>query len=296
MKIATEEKERQSFVKSLLTVDYELHVKTIEAAGRAQNNFVYRVELSSPAVARSNAFTQKPGVSVFPENTTRLCLRISNDDVSLEESVRVPNEVAFMTLTRDALSSLPTRIVPLCFGWADKASGRGWILREWIEGEALDMDGLRKLGKTGERAYFRQIAQVVKLLQDYKLPTTIKGYGGVVFDNDGNMVSSKMSLPCGGPFSTYKALLKGMCQWQLNAADRSQIIGGWKESKLRERMDQFLTHGLDELLKDIPEDQPTLIHADIGEFERVQRSLQLTYRRLTEYHGQPVHFTYYSTH
>lgn len=200
-------------------------------------------------------------------------MRISKNDVSLEDAVRVPNEVAFMTLIRDALSlSFPRPIVPLCFGWADKATGRGWILEEFKEGDVLSQDALTTLDAEKRGFVFEQVARIVKGLQDYELPKTLDTYGGVGFDAEGGMVGAKMVLPCGGPFASYGALLRAMCEWQLAASDRSDIVGGWRENGLRERLDKFLAEGIEVSLAKVPEDRPTVIHADISRLSVFQSS------------------------
>lgn len=267
-KFSPEEEERVSFVKSLLNEEYGLQPTTIKSVGKAHYNHVYKITLSSPSPKSSSriASSKKPGVSPIPAGTKILSIRMPKEGAALEDSIQVSNQVAITNLSRQALSSSPlANIIPLCFGWAEMSSGRGWILEEWMEGEPLDKDAIRRLSPENRQNIFNQIAMVVKAFQDYELPESLKNnFGGVSFDDNGDMVGCKMALPCGGPFSSYKGLLKGMCQYQLDASDRSDVVGGWKDSTLRSRIEKFLAEGLDKVLEGVPEERSIIIHGDLS--------------------------------
>lgn len=257
----------EAFVKKLLKDDFGLQIESTEATGKAHNNFVYKVELSAPTQCDIHSSDAKPGVSPIPSGTTTLCMRLSRDGVCLEEAVRVPNEVAFTNLARAALAPyFPIRTVPLIFGWADKASGRGWILREWLAGETPTVDELNALGSEQKTFVFQQTATVVKALQDYELPATIARYGGLGYDAEGRYENTLMTLPCGGPFSTFEQLLKETCKRQMALSDTSDIVKGWRGDGIRERLEKFLAQGLDGVLAHVPEDRPTLVHGDLSEY------------------------------
>ncbi|KAJ5746192.1 Aminoglycoside phosphotransferase [Penicillium odoratum] len=237
---------------------------------KAKHNHVYLIQLDQPLpeLPRAKNQSSKPFISAILAGTSKLILRIPKDNVSLEESVRIHNEVAFLALARDALYSIDPLIIPRVFGWEDAPSpspfGLRWILQEYKEGESLSPDDLFALDDDTQRTLLHQIAQVVKAFQEYQLPESIM-YGGLKFDDQGDISSTVTVLPCGGPFPSYAHFLRGMCTWQLSASERSTHLNGWRDKpKLRKRLDAFFAEGLDRILAEIPEDRPTLVHADIG--------------------------------
>jgi hypothetical protein len=52
----------------------------------------------------------------------------------LNNAVRVKNEVAAITLMRDALSSHESGLVPEVYGGNTAAEGQGWIVEERMHG------------------------------------------------------------------------------------------------------------------------------------------------------------------
>lgn len=107
------------------------------------------------------------------------------------------------------------------------------------------------------------IATVVKALQDYQLPESIRYHGGITYGPTGDLVPSRMPMPCGGPFHNYAGLIKAMCGWQLRASDRSETLQGWRAGALRSRLDAFLESGLDGLLATIVEAGVNIVHGDL---------------------------------
>ncbi|KAK9313394.1 hypothetical protein V1524DRAFT_417268 [Lipomyces starkeyi] len=251
-------------ISAVLQTKFGLQAASVHGIGKAQNNFVYQIDLPYPILkpAKSVDTRLKPYISSIPPNTSKFVIRIQKRDVSLENSVRVRNEVAFLALARNATSSFRSSIVPLVFEWEDITSSPGWILEECMSGEVLCRDDIVALDKEKQQFILRQVAQVIKCLQEYRLPDSLTEYGGLTFNGEGKMVSTLMTIPCGGPFHTYAALCRGMCTWQLSASDRSSHIMGWRRNGMRARLDKFFAEGLDQVLTKISEDRPTLIHGD----------------------------------
>ncbi|KZF21221.1 hypothetical protein L228DRAFT_249007 [Xylona heveae TC161] len=322
--------EHTSLIRTILKDKFDLEDFTVHKIERAKNNHVYRIDLNrpfseaAPSSGIINHFLHhsvlKPYSSQIPVGTSKLLLRISKRDVSLENSVRIANEVAFLALARDALShmalfstlsndSLPyNSIIPRVYAWEqykddgsdlDSVSGLttratpGWILEEYMAGTNLTPKDISGLDQETQTLVLRQMAQVIKSLQDYTLPETVGGYGGLGFDYVANLqpnqqesisgaariVNTLMVIPCGGPFSTYPDLCKAMCTWQLHASDQSAHLNRWKDYRqpngrlLRERLDAFFTSatGLNHVLAKISEsgefeteNRPTLIHGDFA--------------------------------
>ncbi|KAL1840112.1 hypothetical protein VTK73DRAFT_3845 [Phialemonium thermophilum] len=113
----------------------------IQRVEHAKNNHVYLVDMAPPtSELREDASSRpQPFTSVIPAGTSRLVFRIANADASLEDAVRVRNEVACLALGRQALASVDARLVPRVYAWNDRLDAEGgglrWILEEWKGGE-----------------------------------------------------------------------------------------------------------------------------------------------------------------
>ena len=64
------------------------------------------------------------------------------------------------------------------------------------------------------------------LIQKYKLPSTVKKYRGLGFDEKGEVVSGHIIFSWGGPFDTYEELYLGELKKQLEVADTTPFIDG----------------------------------------------------------------------
>lgn len=274
--MAPSESDHENFIRTVLRTAFDLPLDDFKISEfeAAKNNHVYLIELERPVVQSlaGRGSSPKPFTCPIPANITRLVMRIPKQDVSMENSVRIRNEVAFLALARQALASMRPSLCPRVFAWDDLPSsmgmtgGTGWMLEEWKEGQTLSQESFLALDEKTQGLVLDQVASVTKLLQDYELPTGARSFGGLTFNDSGIMSNTKSPIPCGGPFPKYVDFLKGMCIWQLDAADRCQHLNGWRDvSKLRERLDTFFKSGLDDILSRIPEYRPSLVHGDLGE-------------------------------
>lgn len=247
--------------------DFREQSYSISPIERAKNNKVYLIELSSPTPTELVANHCMPLTHAVPRGTTRLVVRMPKTNVSLEDSVRVRNQVVFLHLARQALCTTktdPSSLTPLVFAWSDSDPKKRWIVEEFKQGEHLTPAELGNFTPEQQHLIFRQIAEFTKALQDYILPDGVL-YGGLTCDDEGKIFSTKSSIPCGRPFETYTGFLKGMCTWQLHASERSAHLNGWKDDdELKVRLDRFFASGLDDVLKTVQDARPTLIHADLG--------------------------------
>jgi len=262
-----------SFIGSILENSFGLPVDklSIKEFGKTNNNDVYAVEFAHRTTGSLTAKPSRLFTTAIPAGTTRLVFRIPRDGVSLEDSVRIRNEIAFLSLGREALAAARLEhLVPQVYGWEDNAgpSGFRWIVEEYMEGEKLTPKHLDELDAETRQAVLDQIATVVKAFQDLRLPDSAKGFGGLTFGEDGAIKTTACVIPCGGPFDTYADFVKAMCLWQLKASERSAPLNGWRDvPQLRERIDGLLAGGLDQLLARIPEQKPTLVHADLCKWQ-----------------------------
>ncbi|KAK0122261.1 hypothetical protein ONS95_010511 [Cadophora gregata] len=229
------------------------------------NNFVYRVKLSRSTFPSSQRRTvldapaAQPGTVAIPDSAQHVVMRLSNAAAGLNDQNRVQNEVAAMSLARKALA--PRQIVPTVYGWASAAKDQGWILMEHMRGTPLDAN-FEDMSSDDKNKTLKEVADIVRAMQQYELPESIQGFGGLDFGSDGNIVSGPLTVfPC-GPFTTYSMLVKGVLYEQLAAADKSPIIRGWTTKDTRAKLERFITKNVDRMLQGINTEKKRLVHGD----------------------------------
>jgi hypothetical protein len=141
-------------------------------------------------------------------------MRLSNAAAGLNDQTRVQNEVAAISLARKALA--PRQIVPAVYGWVSAAKGQGWILMEHMRGTSLDAN-FEYMRSDDKNKTLKEVAGIVWAMQQYELPESIQGFGGLDFDRDGNTVSRRLTVFSCGPFTTYSMLINGILYDQLAA-------------------------------------------------------------------------------
>ena len=191
-------------------------------------------------------------------------MRISNPKANLNEAVRVQNEVAAMCLMRQALSTYQDRLIPNVYAWRPSTDGYGFILQEYMPGAQLDKE-MDSLDRAPQQDILRQVADVVKLIQSFPLPDSVEGYGGLAFNESGEIVSGPTTIPCGGPFSEFHEMYVQMLRRQLIESDTSERIAGWRRNGLRDRLEHFATDGLANRVAENAVPRQTLVHGDLGQ-------------------------------
>ena len=237
--------------------------------------------------------TGKPGTVSLPTTSSSVVIRISNPQALVNHETRVENEVAAMMLMRDALSAYISQIVPQVYDWTSASPANtilGYILQEYKPGVGLDTtfglggssdqeSSFQEFDSVKKQDLLRQIAEVLKLIQSYKLPPTVKGYGGLRFDEAARIITGPTTIPCGGPFMTYPEMYAQMLQHQLGEADRNtELVRGWRtkdrntgstadHNDLRDRLDTLATakDGIARIVEENSVQRPTLVHGDFGE-------------------------------
>lgn len=233
------------------------------------NNFVYRVELShspSHSPQRQNVLEEpatQPGTIAIPDSAKHVVMRLSNAAAGLNDQNRVQNEVAAMSLARKALA--PRQIIPAIYGWASAAKDQGWILMEHMRGTPLDAE-FEEMRFDDKRKTLKEVAGIIRAIQQYELPESIQGFGGLDFDRDGNIVSASLTLFSCGPFTTYSKLVKGILREQLAATDKSPILHGWISKDTRAKLERFITEDVDRMLQSINTEKKRLVHGDFSTF------------------------------
>ncbi|KAI0433296.1 hypothetical protein F5Y09DRAFT_299095 [Xylaria sp. FL1042] len=274
MKMASEligsSSQREQFIASLLRDYYGRECSAFHKLGWDSNNFVYRVQLlpiegTRPEFNNEPPPQQQPGTTVLPSSMNEVVARISNIEAILNEDVRVENEVAAMCLMRNALGSLDTMLVPDVFAWGRSTSETpGWIIQEFKDGVQLDK-AFDNMDLGTQQKIQKQIAEMFKLIQDYPLPASIVGYGGLAFAKSGDIITGPTSIPCGGPFNTLEDMYAQMMRWQLDDSKISPILNGW-DDQLQKRLDHFLAKGIVPLVRDNSVARQTFIHGDLDTY------------------------------
>ncbi|KAH6643261.1 hypothetical protein BKA67DRAFT_131810 [Truncatella angustata] len=283
-------------------------VEYVEHIPFQYNNYIYKVELSQPATTANFANkTQRPGTSVPPESgVSVLILRLSNPRAEdLNNANRVENEVAAQSLFRQQLSaSYPalTHLLPAVYAWepcrwplVPDEAGFAWTMNEFMPGANLD-EQFREMQLAEKLAVVEQVADIFAALQNTPLPSSLKTHiGGLTFDGaTAQVVGAQMPLTPAGPWDKYEEMWVSQLQKQLDDADGSWALKGWKEAGLRDRIDKLLDAArIAHLLEGVDLSQRVLVHADLTmnnmlfdkESKRVTALLDFDFSRVTH----PVH-------
>ncbi|KAM7211265.1 hypothetical protein V8F06_013362 [Rhypophila decipiens] len=230
------------------------------------NNFVYRISFPLDISTRPrNAGLKQEGCVPIPAGATEFIMRLSNADAEgMYQETRVQNEVAILTLASAALQHIEPHIVPRVFGWGPAAPGRlGWILQDLMPGVPLD-DIFDPAGSLEQKKdILGQMARILKGLQDYQLPKSIKGWGGLTFDDSGAIISALMPSVGAGPWKSLEDSYRGRLKVALRRVEDNPYLRGWRFNGIRERVEDFIERGLPKQFADLPSSQDrAIVHAD----------------------------------
>lgn len=234
------------------------------------NNFIYKVVFGSPvfptAFSKGQPGTSKPP----PEGISALVIRLSNPLAEgLNNANRVENEVAALCLARQSLQKFGVSpVVPAVYAWSPSRfqdvpheEGFGWIMTEFKTGSDLDVQ-FPNLSLEERVSVIEQMADIFGAIQRTQIPEDAADFGALTFV-DGKIVSGQMPLLKGGPWGTYSALWVAKLQAQLDDADNSPLLKGWRNGNIRDRLDRFLADGVDKLLEEVDVTQRVLVHGDL---------------------------------
>ena len=84
-----------------------------------------------------NQAQRQPGTHTIPPGLDAFIIRLPNPISGYNDKIRVQNEVAALSVARDALQAKFPGFVPRVFGWGSAKHGRGWILQEHMAGRPL---------------------------------------------------------------------------------------------------------------------------------------------------------------
>ncbi|KAE9575029.1 hypothetical protein CGCF415_v005089 [Colletotrichum fructicola] len=248
----------ESYIKEILCLQYNREVTEVVPL-RHNNARVYRISLNEAQQAPT-PFSKRFGASPLPPCATKIIMRFSDPASMLNEEIRVQNEVAVMSLAREALKHHDPSLVPEVYGWRPFSEGVRWTLIEFKQGVPLG-DKFHTLDSEKKRDLLRHIAQVFKHIQKHKLPESVRTFGGLNFGPDGSLIGGPTPIAGGGPCTTLSDLYQEYFKTQIGFADKCDIVRGWGDSDLRTRLDQFGAKGLKSLVSRL-EARPTLVHGD----------------------------------
>jgi hypothetical protein len=194
-------------------------------------------------------------------------VRLANPDAEgMHRETRVENEVAIISLAAAALKDFQPHVVPSIYAWGTAAgeSLYGWTIQELMPGVSVD-EVFSSMDLEQKKQIFGQMAQLLKALQDYQLPETVTAFGGVTFDEDGQIVSAAMPSVGEGPWPSYEASFRGRIAVAFQKADANPHIQGWRDNGIRDRLNAFAERGLSAQFEPRESKQEkSIIHADFS--------------------------------
>ena len=159
-------------------------------------------------------FKRQPGTYAVPAGLDNFILRLPNPTSGYNDRTRVENEVAALALARSGLQARYPGLIPRVFGWESARNGQGWMLQEYMHGSPL-LDDFNQMSDDDRAIILNQMADILTILQQHKLPATIRQYGGLDFGPLGEYVSDPMSIFCSGPFKTYEEFVRATIESKL---------------------------------------------------------------------------------
>ncbi|KAF9885584.1 hypothetical protein FE257_012790 [Aspergillus nanangensis] len=252
--------------RKIATEKLNLQVRDIGPIGKGYNNFIFKLSLDDCHDFRSDRGRPQPGTVALPPQTRELILRIPNPDASLNNPARVEHEVAVLALLRSSESQKLKALIPDVYSWKNyvDSNDTGWILSQHMQGTNVGLE-FPRIPLERQKIIVHQLAQIAKAIQDLSIPSSVRGYGGACFNDAGEVVSGPAALPIGAPYETYQDLYKGLLRRQLELSDSSDVLNGWRDSGLRDRLDKFLAEGIDAIFKTTAvSSRKCLVHGDLS--------------------------------
>lgn len=239
------------------------------------NNFIYKVELRTPAGPGSFSGKQPGTVAPPPAGVAILVVRLSNLRAEgLNNANRVANDVAGSFIARQAIENADLeQIVPAVYAWAPPSSidvieeeNFGWVVCEYKKGQDLDAQ-LPLLSGEEKNDVLEHIAKIVAALQNAPIPATVDQFGGLKFDDQGKIVSAQMVLVKDGPFGFYANVWAAKLQAQLDESQTSAVLNGWRDGDVARRIRNFIsTHGVCNALEGVELRDRKFVHGDFSEY------------------------------
>ncbi|KAI3391383.1 hypothetical protein diail_7452 [Diaporthe ilicicola] len=217
------------------------------------NNFLFKVELATPAFASLFPGTQPGTYKAPPEGVNTLVIKLSNMAAhDVNNANRVANDVAAQYLVRRSMDDAGlAQLIPDVYAWApatttDKIDEKsfGWIMSEFRSGVDLGPE-FPSLSLETQKYVLEQMAAVLAALQAVSLPEGVTTFGGgLKFDSNGYIVSGESPLMQDvKPTGLYAEWRIGKLYSRLRQAAESLVIQGWRSNGVATRIEKFLASG-----------------------------------------------------
>ncbi|KAH8742627.1 hypothetical protein F5883DRAFT_63305 [Diaporthe sp. PMI_573] len=273
------------FERRLTVVQHLLHSRGLQASNISTlahdeeyqypfNNFLFKVELATPAFASSFPGTQ-PGTSKAPsDGVSELVIKLSNPAAhGVNNANRVMNDVAAQHLVRQSMAKAGLApLIPDIYAWTpatttDEADekGFGWIMSEFRSGVDLGPE-FSSLELESQKHVLEQIAGVLGAIQAVNLPEGVTKFGGgLIFDSNGCIVSGESPfMQDVRPAGSYAEWRVSKLRSRLERAAESPVIQGWKSNGIATRIEAFFASGGPEkVLCSVDVHRKCLIHGDL---------------------------------
>lgn len=135
---------------------------------------------------------------------------------------------------------------------------------QYMPGVPLDQK-FSVLSEDNKKKVLEEMARVIYAFQRFRLPETIKGYGGLTFDKNESIVGGQMTIVPDGPFEDLEGLYRALLISQIIESEGSAILKGWRFDDTRNRLDKFVAKGLKQAIgESIQEQAKVLVHGDFS--------------------------------
>jgi hypothetical protein len=116
------------------------------------------------------------------------------------------------------------------------------------------------------RKVVSQIAMILASLHRFRIPPTVKGFGGLSLSDDGDIVNGSMTTLSVSPDRSYVGFMKARVSSQLQCATRHGILGGKDGEKAQRGLKVLLQSKLACLIDPWEANwERTLVHGDFCE-------------------------------
>lgn len=124
---------------------------------------------------------------------------------------------------------------------------------------------LKQMPTSEKKDVFAQMAKIVGAMQRLQLPKSVTGFGGLTYNEHGELVSDVMTSVDEGPWEIYEESYRARIKLALKKSETNHYIKGWVVDGLKGRIHAFLDseHGLHAHFAHLDDaDKRVVVHAD----------------------------------
>ncbi|KAK7227623.1 hypothetical protein V2G26_015626 [Clonostachys chloroleuca] len=217
------------------------------AAGTTEFTYEIRLARPTPYLQWCEGGLQA-GCRSMPSNMTKLIALVTWwEGAEPQRNGTAVSQAASMNLASHALGNGPCPLAPDCYGYAQM--GRyGIVLQQAMPGRRVS-SLFHQMGNRQVDVLFHDIAGVLQRLQSWRLPGSVTGWGSVTFIDTAEIRSSTAPIGPQQPCASLEDWLTCSALHKLQLADESRIIDGWELHGLRDRILNYVRHGIPRLVQ-----------------------------------------------